>query len=122
MKCSRCGRELSEDQSYVHENKVLCEDCLMNIGLSIRECDPWASYSDARAPGKPFIKGSVMLTDSEQRIFEFVKKKGRATREEVMKNFNMDELALKAQLITLMHSEKVKERGEGNQLYLVPID
>lgn len=122
MNCSRCGRELTEDQRYVHQDKVLCEDCLMNIGLSTKGCDPWASYVDTHAQGKLAIKGTIRLTDSEQRIYEYIKSKGRATRGEVMQSFNLSDVELKAQLITLMHSELVKERAEGNQLYLIPID
>jgi hypothetical protein len=38
-----------------------------------------------------------------------------------MKNFGLSEADLKAQLLTLMHVELVKERGERSGMYLVPI-
>lgn len=121
MNCSRCGRELSEEQSYVHQHKVFCEDCLMDIGLSIRECDPWATYVDTRTRERSGLKGAEGLTEVEKKVYEFVKSKGRATREEVMEKFNLSEADLQAQLTPLMHSELVKERGEGDQMYLIPI-
>jgi len=40
VQCSRCSREITEKQSYVSKGKVYCEDCLMDIGLNTRECDP----------------------------------------------------------------------------------
>ena len=121
MKCSRCNREISEDQRYVHQGKVLCEDCLMDIGLSIKECDPWATYVDTHTRERMGLKGAEGLTEMEKKVYEFVKSKGKATREEVMEKFSLSELDLKAQLITLMHSELVKEHSEGDQMYLIPI-
>ncbi len=121
MNCSRCNRELSENQRYVYRDKVFCEDCLMEIGLSIKECDPWATYTDTSARKRHGQTGAAGLTEMEARIYEFVKGKGRATREEVMKNLGLSESDLKAQLVPLMHSELVKERSEGDIMYLIPI-
>ncbi len=121
MNCSRCGRELTEDQSYVYQGKIMCENCLMDVGLSIKECDPWATYVDTSARKRRGLTGTAGLTDNEARVYEFVKSKGRATREEVMSSLGLSEQDLQAQLVTLMHSELIKERGEGGNLYLVPI-
>jgi predicted HTH transcriptional regulator len=57
----------------------------------------------------------------EAKVYDFVKAKGKATREEVMKNFGLSGADLKAQLVTLMHAELVKERAERGKMYLVPI-
>jgi len=121
MKCERCGREISEDQSYVHQGKVLCDDCLMDIGLSIKECDPWATYVDTHTRERSGQTGTEGLTETERKVYEFIKSKGRATREEVMANLSLSELELKAQLVPLMHSELVKEHSEGDKMYLIPI-
>lgn len=120
MKCSRCNREISESQAYAHKGKVYCEDCLMDIGLSASECDPWSSYVDTRTLERQ-LKGKVELTDTEKKIFEFIKSRGKATRQEVMKKFGLSDEELKAQLITLMHSEMVKERSEAGKQYLTII-
>ncbi len=121
MNCSRCKRELAENQRYVYQGKVFCEDCLMEIGLSIKECDPWATYTDTSARKRQGQTGAAGLTETEARVYEFVKSQGRATREEVMKNLGLSEPDLKAQLVPLMHSELVKERSEGDIMYLIPI-
>ncbi len=121
MNCSRCNRELSENQSYVHQGKIFCEDCLMDIGLSIKECDPWATFVDISARKRHGERGAAGLTETEAKIYEFVKNQGKATRQEVMKHLGLSELDLKAQLLPLMHSELIKERSEGGQMYLIPI-
>ncbi len=121
MNCSRCNRELSENQSYVHQGKIFCEDCLMDIGLSIKQCDPWATFVDTSARKRHGERGADGLTEIEAKIYEFVKSQGRATRQEVMKHFSLSELDLKAQLLPLMHSELLKEHSEGDQMYLIPI-
>ena len=121
MKCSRCSRELSENQRYVHEGKIFCEDCLMDIGLSTKECDPWATYVETAGRLRHGEKGTAGLTDSEAKIYEFVKSRGRATRQEIMENFKLSELDLRLQLQPLMHSELIKERSEKGHQYLVPV-
>lgn len=122
MKCSRCERELAENQSYVYQGKVLCEDCLMDIGLSLKECDPWSTFVDTHTRERLGQKGAEGLTEIGKKIYEFVKGEGKTTREEVMAKFGLSELDLKSQLITLMHAELVKERSDGGKMYLIPID
>ena len=61
------------------------------------------------------------LTDMEKNIYEFVKGKGRATRQEVIAKFGLSAEDLDPQLHVLMHSELVKEHSEGGTMYLIPI-
>ena len=122
MNCSRCNRPLTEEQSYVYKDKIMCEDCLMDVGLSLKECDPWATYIDTNARLRHGQTGIAGLTELESRVYSFVKTKGRATRQEVMTNLGLSEKELEAQLIALMHSELVKEGSESGRQYLLPID
>ena len=121
MNCSRCNRELTEEQSYVHQGKIFCEDCLMDIGLSTNECDPWATFVDTSARKRHGEKGAAGLTEPEVKIYQFVKDRGRATRQEVMKHVGVSEADLSVLLIPLMHSELLKEHSEGDKMYLIPI-
>jgi len=122
MNCNRCGRELTEKQSYVYQGKVMCENCLMDVGLSIKECDPWATYVDTSARKRHGLTAAEGLTQTEKAIYEFVKSRGRATREEVMKNLELSDKDLESQLLPLMHSELIKEQGKGDKMYLIPIN
>jgi hypothetical protein len=121
MRCSRCNRELTEDQSYVSQGKIYCEDCLMDIGLSIKDCDPWATYIETSGRKRHGEKGAADMTELETNIYDYIKGRGRATREEVMRKFGLSPEDLKLQLLPLMHSELVKERSEKGQQYLVTI-
>ncbi len=121
MKCSRCGREISEAESYVHQGRLLCEDCLMEIGLHSGKCEPWASYLATHTRERLGMKGTEGLTELQKKVYEFIKGKGKTTREEVKQNLNLSEVEIDTQLTPLMHSELIKERGEGGNLYLVPI-
>ena len=120
MKCSRCGREISEDESYVSQGKVFCDDCLIDIGLSGKGCDPWATYINIRTKESSGLKGADGLTDIEKKVYEFVKSKDRATREEVMRDLDLSEADLKTRLVPLMHGGLIKEHSEGNTMYLIP--
>ncbi len=51
MKCSRCGRELSEEQVYAYQGKPYCDDCLMETSLQKQDYD--------------FIKGKGKATRAE---------------------------------------------------------
>ncbi len=99
----------------------MCEDCLMDIGLSVKECDPWATYIDTSARKCHGLAGAAGLTEMEARVYDFVKTKGRATREEVMQNLSLSDRDLEAQLTALRHSELLKESSERGRQYLVPI-
>lgn len=122
MQCSRCQKKITESQSYVNKGNVYCEDCLMDIGLSARECDPWATYVDNRTRERAGQKGTEGLTELEKKVYNFVKSKGKATREDVMKGLKLSDTELRTQLIPLLHSELVKEKSEGRQQYLVVIN
>jgi predicted HTH transcriptional regulator len=66
-------------------------------------------------------KGTEGLTELQKKVYEFVKSKGRVTREEVMEKFNLSEAEMDAQMTSLMYSELVKARGEEGKIYLVPV-
>jgi predicted HTH transcriptional regulator len=121
MNCNRCNRELAEKERYVYAGKVFCEDCLMTIGLSTKECDPWATYVETSDRKRHGDTGADGLNETQARIYKYVKSKDRATRQEVMKSLGLSEPDFNAQLMPLMHSELVKERSEGGEEYLIPI-
>ena len=117
MECTRCHKDFPEDRMYSYQGKPYCDDCLMEIGLHKEGCDPWETYAATRPP----LKGMVSLTETQQKIYDFVKDQGRATRDEVKAKFNLSEAEMDAQLTPLMNSEKIKEHSEGGQFYLIPV-
>jgi predicted HTH transcriptional regulator len=93
----------------------------MDIGLSFKECDPWATYIDTSSRKRHGETGSAGLTESEAKVYELVKAKGKATKQEIMASLSLSAADLESELITLMHSELLKEMGEAGQRFLVPI-
>ena len=120
MKCSRCGREMSEGDSYTHRDETLCEDCYLDARLGVKACDPWAVYSATRSRVSADFKGTEGLNDLQKEIYALVKRKGKVTREEVIEGLNLSEQEMQTQLATLRHCELVKGHKEGDQVYLVP--
>ncbi|MEE8420859.1 MAG: hypothetical protein V3R92_05305 [Dehalococcoidales bacterium] len=119
MKCHRCGREITEDEAYAHQEQVYCDDCLMEIGLHAGRCEPWASYlAGKERAGKSGAEG---LTELQKKVYRFIKDGGKTTRDEIKTTLSLSEEELDAQLSPLMHSELVKERGEAGSLFLVAV-
>ena len=89
VKCDRCGREISADDSYQHQGKALCEDCYIDIRYPAKACDPWAVYSATKSRETVGLNGTAGLTDLQQAIYEFIRSKGKATREQLVDNFDL---------------------------------
>jgi recombinational DNA repair protein (RecF pathway) len=120
MRCDRCGQEIPESESYTYRGETLCEDCYLDIRLGVKACDPWAVHSATRFRESSGLKGTEGLTDLQKEIYEFVKSKGRATREEVRKKFSLPELEMQRQLAILRQCELVRGHKEDGELYLMP--
>jgi len=122
MKCNRCGRDIQEGDSYTHLGELLCEDCYLDMRLEVKACDPWAVHSATRFRKSSGLMGREGLTDLQKAIYELVKRKGRATREEVKEGFGLTEPAMQNQLATLRHCELIKGHKEDGKVYLIPFD
>lgn len=122
MKCNRCGRAISKEESFSYKGKKLCEECYIQVMSSQEKtCDPWATYVSTRTRGRAGQKGEEGLTEMEKNIYELVKSQGRVTREEIMTKFGLSAEDMNPQLQVLMHSELIKEHSEGGTMYLIPI-
>ena len=122
MNCSRCEREISVDNGYQHLGQTLCEDCYIDIRYPAKACDPWAVYTATRMRETLGLKGTEGLTELQKAIYEFIKGKGKVTREQLIKYFKLSEAELQRQLATLRHCELVRGYKEGDSIYLVPFD
>jgi len=119
MKCHRCAQEIEEADCYIHMGETLCEDCYLDIRLEVKACDPWAVYAATRSRESSNLKGKEGLTDLQKEIYEFVRSKGRVTKEEIIENLNLSEQEMQTQVATLRHCELIKGRKQGDKVYLV---
>lgn len=120
MKYSRCGRQISKDESYEYLGETFCEDCYIDLRYPAKACDPWAVYSATRSRESLGLKGAAGLTDLQKAVYEFVREKGKVTRDEVMENLSLTETQLQTQLAILRHCELVKGHKEDDKVYLIP--
>ena len=60
------------------------------------------------------------MTELQKAIYEFVRGKGKVTREEVMQDFSLSEQKMQIQLAILRHCELVKGHKEDDKVYLIP--
>jgi ribosome-binding protein aMBF1 (putative translation factor) len=121
MKCEKCGREISADQVYTHQGQTLCDDCYLEARTHPRECDPWATYLATHTRERMGQQGVEGLTDLQKTVYELIKGKGKVTRDDVIRHFNLSEAEMDAQMLPLMRLELVKEHSEGDKLYLLLI-
>jgi len=122
MKCKRCGRDISNNERYEYAGEILCEDCYIDVKYPVKACDPWAVYSATRSRETLRLKGTQGLTELQQAIYEFIRGKGKATREQLIENLELTEAELQRQLAILRHCELVKGHKGDGRIYLTPFD
>ncbi len=120
IKCQNCGKEIPEDEVFATEGKTLCEDCYIDVGHRIRVCDPWGERSKKIFRESHGLEGTDGLTDLQKEIYEFIKAKGKATRQEIAEQFKLPPTELENQFAILRHCQLLKGRKEGDIVYIVP--
>ncbi|RKO67298.1 hypothetical protein [Desulfofundulus salinus] len=118
MKCARCQEEVLPQDSYDYYGQTLCEDCYIVALQPPKPCDP-AAVASAKATRKQLGQtGTDGLTPLQKRIYEYIKAKGKATKEELASTFDLPQWELEKQFAVLRHCELVRATKEGNQIYL----
>jgi hypothetical protein len=119
VKCQGCGIDVPAENCLISEGKTLCEDCYMEVGQRIRVCDPWGERSKLIFRESHELKGTDGLTDLQKRIYEFIKTKGKVTREELAEEFVLKPGELENEFAILRHCQLLKGKKEGDKVYLV---
>ncbi|MDD1749674.1 MAG: hypothetical protein LUO89_07340 [Methanothrix sp.] len=119
IRCQNCGKEIAEDEVFATEGKTLCEDCYIAVGRRIRVCDPWGERSKMVFRESHGLQGTDGLTDLQKNMYEFIKAKGKATRQELMEQFKLPAADLENQFAILRHCQLLKGRKEGDTVYIV---
>jgi predicted transcriptional regulator len=90
----------------------------MDILSPPKACDPWAVHS-----AQTFLKGKdkhSMLTPLQQKIVNYIKKKGEATLEELIENLHLSEEELRREFAVLRHMEVLRgAKKEEKILYVL---
>jgi hypothetical protein len=92
----------------------------MDAGQRIRVCDPWGERSKLIFRESHGLTGTEGLTDLQKRMYEFIKERGRATREDLAKELGLKPWELENEFAILRHCQLLKGKKEGDVVYLVP--
>ncbi len=117
--CARCGAETPEEDIYHHRGQDLCEDCYMGAMQAPKTCDVAATHLATKHRQAAGQSGTEGLLEIQKKIHDYIKDKGKATRPEIMEEFNLPEWELDKQVAVLRHCELVKGKKEGDKVYLV---
>ncbi|SFR05556.1 winged helix-turn-helix domain-containing protein [Desulfoscipio geothermicus] len=118
MICERCGCAIEEGENFEWYGKQLCEDCYIGALQPPRPCDP-AAVSSAKATRSQLgQRGTDGLTPLQKQIYALIKEKGKITREELARSFELPPWELEKQFAVLRHCELVKGFKEGQTVYL----
>lgn len=120
MKCQRCQREITEEDSFGYFGERLCDDCYMDAMSPAKGCDPWAVYTATRTRESGGLKGEDGLTPLQKDIYAFIRESGKVTAAEVLRKFNLTQKEFETQFATLRHCELVRGQKEADGVYLVP--
>ena len=119
IKCQSCGKEIAEDEVFATEGKTLCENCYIDVGHRIRVCDPWGVRSKKIFRESHGLEGTDGLTDLQNRIYEYIQQKGKATKAELMERFQLPSPELENQFAILRHCQLLKGKKEEDAMYIV---
>ncbi len=119
VECGRCGAMTPTEDIYHHRGKDLCEDCYMGAMQAPKTCDVAAVHMAKKHRQGSGQSGTEGLLEIQRKIYEFVKANGRATRDQIMAEFNIPDWELDKQVAVLRHCELIKGRKEADGIYLV---
>jgi hypothetical protein len=118
MLCAKCQKEIPQGEVFEHAGKKLCEDCYVEELARPKTCDPGAVMAAKTSRELQSQKGIEGLTPLQQKIYKFIKEKGKATHDEVAAHVGISREELEKQFAVLRHCELVRGCKEGDKVYL----
>lgn len=118
MNCQRCKDEIPEGEQFEHMGQVLCEDCYIEAIEPPRTCDVTAVYSAKLSRKLAGQQGTDGLTELQKDIYEFIKKEGPVTHEQIMNKFQLAKWQLEKNFATLRHCELVRGFRENGRIFV----
>ncbi|MFZ5631283.1 MAG: hypothetical protein ACOY40_00380 [Bacillota bacterium] len=123
MICDRCKETIPEgDDVFDYYGKKLCEDCYIGAVQPPRPCDPTAVDSARSTRAMMGHSGTDGLTPLQKRIYDLIREKGKITREELMKSFDLPQWEMEKQFAVLRHCELIRAFKEGPHVYITTME
>ncbi len=122
MRCERCQQELLEEEHNQYGNETLCEDCYLVAVHRVIPCDPWAAYH-AQSYREGFgVEGTDELSEVQKALYEFIRSKGQASLDELLKTFDLLPNEVQTNFAVLRHCGLVRAYKANNTIYLTTFD
>ncbi len=118
MICSKCGEEIEAGEEMQWNGKTLCEDCYIVAVSPPKTCDVAAVHSAVTHRKLAGQSGTDGLTELQKNIYNFVKEKGKVTRPDIARHFNLEESELERNFAILRHCELLSGFKDGNTIYI----
>ena len=122
MECEYCKQTIPEGESCNYIGKILCEDCYIQAVEPHRTCDVAAVHAATTHRALSGQTGTDGLTDLQKRIYEYVIKIGKATKQELCVIFHLTALEMDVQMSIFRHCELLKGRKIDEVVYVVPFE
>ncbi|NMA92906.1 MAG: hypothetical protein GX973_07315 [Firmicutes bacterium] len=122
MLCTKCGESIHGEEIFVYAGQNYCEDCYLETMSVLKTCDPMAVRSARLTRERLGQRGTEGLLPVQKKIVDFVQKRGKVTREQVVEALKIEPEELEKHFSILRHCELVKGLKEGNRLYLILMD
>ena len=122
MKCAKCGEAIPEGEVFRHGGKDYCEDCFIDIRSVPKTCDPM-KVRPAKLTRERFNQsGTEGLLPIQKELYEYLKKHGKANREDIAREFELTPKELEKHFSVLRHCELVRGFKENNQIFMTTMD
>lgn len=116
--CEKCKAEIPEGDEMKLHGKIVCEDCFVAGVQPPKTCDVAAVHSAKMHRQMAGQTGTEGLTELQKNIYEFVKYKGKVTKDELVEHFELPLTEIERQFSVLRHCELLKGTKEGQNIYL----
>lgn len=120
VKCEVCEKLTLKDWTIMHNGKLMCEDCYIDIQQTLKACDPFAVHSAKIARELSGHQGAEGLSNLQKQIYELVQSKGKISFEQLIQNFDLTSQQMENQIAILRHCELIRGQKIDGQVYIVP--
>lgn len=118
MRCEKCQQNVQENDIYEYRGQKLCEDCYIEAASRPKACDPAAVSAAKTSRELQKHKGEQGLTALQQKIYNYLKEKGKSTREEVAAFAGISIEELEKQFAILRHCQLARAFKDNGTIYL----
>jgi hypothetical protein len=122
MECANCKQIIQEDESCNYLGKILCENCYIQVIQPPKTCDVAAVHAAKTHRALSGQTGTDGLTEPQKKIYEYVIKNGKATKQELRDEFNLTEYEMDTLMAIFRHCELLKGRKVDKEVYVVPFE